>query len=283
MATKAKKAIRGKLPKAIAPSTVLAQHKHGSVTTAQALSHLFTSWLERNMKAMQERLTCAEPASMAASDLRCLLTGLANANDNLLHKAIHEAASQQVAQAYQGEEFDHRLASALIEISHDQAAISALRQLFSQWAKVQDSDIMLVFLGDQSRTNDDSEHFLNGLKLSPNRAFTWRLLVPGAFYWPHNLDSFKQQLWVTNFEFINDCIHDLGRPLPLMELGAVASHFQDPEIFEQTIKHVLTPAELAYALAFGAFQLDLNPAGLPPGSPPQKPQLKLNLLFTQSR
>lgn len=197
--------------------------------------------------------------------------------------SIGKAGECQLAAHFASSKDQLRAALANNKVEHNEAEIKALRKHFSLWSRVEGADIMRVFLSNEANHNGEAEQFFAGLKLSPNRAFTWRLLVPCAWTWPMELSAFKQQLWVTKTEFIHDCIHDLGRPLPLMELGEIWQHMPDLDMLERTIQRVLTPAELAYALAFGALQLDLNPEGLPPENGPQRPRLKLNPLFTTGR
>jgi hypothetical protein len=235
------------------------------------------------MNKMQERLTSAEPSALACADLQRFLANLAQPTDTALPSAIDKAAESQVAKPFSQSTAQSAETISANKAAHSDEAISALRSHFRLWSQVEGADIMRVFLSDEANRNGEAEEFFAGLKLSPNRAFTWRLLFPASFSFPMRLPAFKQQLWVTKCEFIHDCIHDLGRPLPLMELGEIWQHMPDLDILEQTIQRVLTPPELAYALAFGAFQLDINPDGLPPGSGPQRPRLRLNPLFTTSR
>jgi hypothetical protein len=219
---------------------------------------------------------------MAHGDLQRFLASLSDPTDTVLPRAIDYAVDRQIAQMFPRSQaqYDETMRTNVIE--HDRSTISALREHFNHWSKVDGEAIMHVFLSDESIANGEGHELLAGLKLSPNRAFTWRLLFPSVGFWPLTLSAFKQQLWVNNFEFVNDCIHDLGHPLPLMELGELFKHMPDLDMLEQTIQRVLTPPELAYALAFGAFQLDVNPEGLSPGQK-TRPRLKLNPLFTTSR
>jgi hypothetical protein len=283
MPQKSRKGVKGQTrPKALPTTTILAQHKHGIVTSGEALSFIFQHWLETEMKKMHERLTSAEPASMAHGDLQRFLTRLSEPTDTVLPRAIDYAIDRQIAHMFPRSQEQYDAAMRANAIEHDAGTISTLREHFGHWSKVDGETIMHVFLSDESIAKGEGQELLAGLKLSPNRAFTWRLLLPSVGFWPLTLSAFKQQLWVTNFEFINDCIHDLGRPLPLMEHGDLSKHMPDLDMLEQTIQRVLTPPELAYALAFGAFQLDVNPEGLAPGEK-TRPRLKLNPLFTTSR
>ncbi len=284
MATTSKRAAKGpKRPRALPSILHLAEHNHGTVMSGEVLAFLFSGWLETQMKALQERLTTSESSCLAFADLQRFLTTLSNPNDTALPAAIAQAADRQVMSLFLKSMAEYDKASANNALPRTNTAIVPMREHFRLWSKVEGEDIMRVFLSDEANTNGEAEQLFAGLKLSPNRAFTWRLLFPSVGSWPLMLPAFEQQLWVGRFEFINDCIHDLGRPLPLMELGELWQHMPDSDILEQTIKLVLTPPELAYALAYGAFQLDINPEGLPPGSGPQRPRLKLNPLFTTSR
>jgi hypothetical protein len=284
MSQKSRRAAKGKgQPEALPTTLILAQHKHGTVTSVEALSFLFQHWLESEMKKMQERLTSAESASMAHADLQRFLKNLSQPTDAALPRAIDYAVDRQIAQMFPRSQSQYEETMRANSIEHDPITISALREHFRHWSQVEGANIMRLFLSDEDNARGDGDQLLAGLTLSPNRAFTWRLLFPSVGFWPLSLAAFKQQLWVSNFEFINDCIHDLGRPLPIMELGLLFQHMPDLDILEKTIQRLLTPPELAYALAFGVFQLDVNPDGLAPGSEPQRPRLKLNPLFTTSR
>lgn len=267
MSRKSKSASAGKRqPRALPTTLIVAQHKHGTVTSGEALSFLFQHWLENEMKRMQDRLTCAEPASLAHGDLQRFLKNLSEPSDTVLPRTIDYAVDRQIAQMFPRSQAQYEETMRTNTIEHDPGIISALREHFRHWSQVEGDNIMQLFLSDQSIANGEGDQLLAGLKLSPNRAFTWRLLYPSVGFWPLSLSSFKQQLWVSNFEFINDCIHDLGRPLPIMELGELFKHMADLDILERTIQRVLTPPELAYALAFGVFQLDVNPTGCPPAA-----------------
>jgi len=269
-------------PSALPTLIVTAKHQHGTVTSGEVLSALFTNWLESEMKSMQERLTTAEPAAMAHATLQRFLSSLTDPTDTSLERSIEKAVEWQLTQTFikSRSEFDCAMANNTIE--RDDGAISQLRQHLRAWSEVQGEDIMRVFLSDESNVNGEAEQFFDGLKLCPNRAFTWRLVFPGSYSWPLNLTSFKQQLWVTKIEFIHDCIHDLGRPLPIMELGEIWGHMPDLDMLEQTIHRVLTPAELVYCMGYGVFQLDLYPNGLPAAHEVNRPRLRLNPLFTTS-
>jgi hypothetical protein len=109
----------------------------------------------------------------------------------------------------------------------------------------------------------------------------WRLIAPGIFQWPLLPASFEQQVDTIKLFFIHDCINDLGRPMPIAEIGElVYNHGADQGQFDELIRKVLSPAEFAYAVAMGVLVLDLNPENLPLGHTPA-PVLKLNPLYAR--
>ena len=234
----------------------------------QALASLLFAWTQDQMGLFEGRQNVAEPPELPANDLRRLFSGFASGDDATMHKALLRAANMQSipAPAYS-----------------DQTA-EALRQHLGLWSKVAGDNVMRIFLGIESGASEiDVRDFLNGLKLSPNRAHTWRLIHPALHAGSLNMASFRQFLWVSNFDFINDCIHDLGRPLPIMELAELRKQIQNEDMFEATIQRILKPTELAYALSYGVFQLEVSDPASANFDQSRRMRLLINPLFCQSR
>jgi hypothetical protein len=219
MTCKSKRILAKRLPKALTDNAA-----------SEALSALLLSWTGEQMRRHEERKNVAEPTDLAASDLRRFLIGLSEGDPSLL--TTWTAAAHSL----------------------DASALAALREHLTHWSRLQGDDLMRIFLAD-SHSDDDARVFFAGLSLCPNRAFTWRLVHPSYHGGAINMDSFRQMTWVQRFEFVNDCIHDFGHPLPIMELADIHAHMPE-EVFQATLQRVLTPAELAYCLGYGVFQLD---------------------------
>jgi hypothetical protein len=221
-------------PRALSSTTILAQHKHGTVMSGEALGFLFHHWLERQMKEMRDKLTSAEAASMAHADLQSFLRSLTETTDTVLPRTIDHAVDRQIARMFPRSQQQYDETMRANTIKHDQDSISALRAHLHQWSQVEGEEIMLVFLSEDSLAAGEGKELLEGLRRSPNRAFTWRLLFPSIGLMSNSLAAFRQQLWVNNFEFINNCISDLGRPLPIMELGELFRRNDNQDMLEQT-------------------------------------------------
>lgn len=237
-------------------------HPQTVLKSSQVLAALLGDWTKDQSARWEARIAVAEPTELAHRDLQRFLKSLAEPGDTTLAACIVRLVAETSEQLFV-----------------DESAIAALKESFRSWSNVSGPDIMRVFL-DATATEAEAEEFLEGLKLSPNRVFTWRL-APSQ--WPLGMPTFRQLLWVQNHEFIHDCIHDLGRPLPIMELGEVLRHQPQNEPFEATVRMVLSPVEFAYALSYGVFQMEVTDPKAPisPGENPLR--LSLNPLFTRSR
>ncbi|MDR3613726.1 MAG: hypothetical protein P4L53_09165 [Candidatus Obscuribacterales bacterium] len=281
-------------PTAIAADTTLATYSlshenfaegnQGKITNAIALSAILTPWLHEQMTRTRGRLTCREPIRLMLSDLQSFLKTISQADDTTLAQTLVQTWQQISARAAPTPEESEARES--IQPRLVDGAVSALKRQLSRWSKVEGMDILRVFLSAQDNANGAAEEVFAGINLCPNRTFAWGLLFAGGSGFPLNLQSFRQMIWVTRYEFIQDAIHDLGRPLPLMEIADITAD-QDLVTAEATIQHLLTASELAYALSFGAFQLDFNPDNLPDAQviqyPRPTPRLRINPLFVEQR
>ncbi|MBU6453029.1 MAG: hypothetical protein KGS72_14690 [Cyanobacteria bacterium REEB67] len=219
-----------------------------NTAAAEALASLLFAWTKEQMQRHEERKNVAEPTGLAADDLRRFLVSLVEGTQPAL----------------------------------DAPSSSALQGHLKLWSRVEGDDVLRIFLKDYGSDAGEVRAFLAGLALSPNRAFTWRLVHPSYQGGAINMASFKQMLWVGRFEFINDCIHDFGHPLPIMELADIQSHMSE-EIFQATLQRVLTPAELAYCLAYGVFQLDTVDDGVANFDRSRRMRLTVNPLFAAAK
>jgi len=281
-------------PAAIAADRILATYSlshenfaegnQGKLTSATTLSTIFTPWLHEQMTRSRERLTCREPVRLMLSDLQRFLHTISQVGDTTLAHSLVQTWGQISARAAPTREESE--AGKSIQPRLDDQAVSALKRQLNRWSKVEGMDILRVFLSAQDNANGGAEEVFAAINLCPNRTFAWGLLFAGGSGFPLNLQSFRQMIWVTRYEFIQDTIHDLGRPLPLMEIADITAD-QDLVTAEATIQYLLTASELAYALSFGAFQLDFNPDNLPDAQviqdPRPTPRLRINPLFVEQR
>lgn len=268
---------RPKLPSALPSNLLLATSEineldapgsAASVSANAVLSTLFGEWTQNQARELETRISVAEPEHMACNDLRRFLTRLADPSDTVLPDYLRRSIA----------ELQEKSGTQLHVVDE---AVSELRQFFGRWSQVQDTDVMRIFLSAEAAKNGEAEEYLAGLKLSPNRVFTWRLISPWS--WPMNMQTFRQLLWVQRYEFIADCFHDFGRPLPIMELGEMWQQQQnDHKSFEATVHMALSPVEFAYALSYGVFQVGVTDQTRPNGV--DNPlRLSINPLFARSR
>jgi hypothetical protein len=267
---------RSKLPSALPGDLVLATSEineldapgsAASVSANAVLSTLFGEWTQNQARELEPRISVAEPEQMACNDLRRFLTRLADPSDTVLPDYLRRSI----------EELQKKSGTQLHVVDE---AVSELRHFFGRWSQVQDSDVMRIFLSAEAATNGEAEEYLAGLKLSPNRVFTWRLISPWS--WPMNMQTFRQLLWVQRYEFIADCFHDFGRPLPIMECSELCHGQTDSQTLEATVRMALSPVEFAYALSYGVFQVGVTDQTRPNGV--DNPlRLSINPLFARSR